>query len=258
MFGLCIQLLFANLLHFLKNFRSSQATVSLDKMSISIPSSLSWYCDAAHTAASNYTLPPQLNYDSHNHPGKKAQLVHLIHVQRHSKRTSVNLLPNEQLYNPPEGWQCNHIQYYNYAHGKDGSTDIQKQFQIPDWHPLKVRFWNGTCESGPLTAGGLHDAFKQGQDLWSVYGPKGKNPIHNFGSAWPTQQNTLLRNSPEERTFQVASGLLHGMGVPDHEKFQSIVFPSTLDNIVPSYSCSHANDLRTAINVGKTLYFTPT
>lgn len=247
MLDLLFQFFFVNLLQLL-----DLSSPSSDKMTLSIPSSLSWYCAASHTAASNYILPPQLvKQNDYSPPTKTAELIHLIHVQRHSKRTPVNLLPNEQFYNPPEGWNCNNIEYYNYAHGKDGSTNIQKQFQIPDWHPLKSRFWNGTCESGPLTVGGLHDAFQQGKDLWSVYGPKGKNPIHKFGTTWPKEQNTLLRNSPEERTFQVASGLLHGMGVPDHEKFKSSVLPSTLDNIVPSYSCSHANDLRNTINVSR-------
>lgn len=251
MFDPLFHLLFVDLLQFFKWSSPSDDLTPPDKMSLSIPSSLSWYCAAPHTSASNYTLPPQLVHDNHSPPSQKAELIHLIHVQRHSKRTSVNLLPNEQFYNPPEGWNCHNIKYYTYAHGKDGSTNIQKHFHIPEWHPLKSRFWNGTCESGPLTVGGLHDAFQQGEDLWSIYGPKGKNPIHNFGSPWPKHHNTLLRTSPEERTFQVASGLLHGMGVPDHENFKSSVMPTTLDNIAPSYSCAHVSDLRNTINVRK-------
>lgn len=52
------------------------------------------------------------------------------------------------------------------------------------------------------------------------------------------------------RTFQVTGGLLHGMGYDSEKKgdFPVHTFPSNLDDIVPNYSCSHANDLRNQIN----------
>lgn len=164
------------------------------------------------------------------------------------------------------------IDQFQYAVGIDGAAKVQKTFEVPNWHPLRSRIWNGTCrtdalystsvmpsltdiyepagncDAGQLTAGGLQDSFAHGRDLWSIYGGRGKNPIKDIGLR-PTGLNTLLRTSPEERTFQVAGGLLHGMGFPREEAFESIAMPSTIDGIVPSYSCSYTDELRNKINV---------
>jgi len=135
----------------------------------------------------------------------------------------------------------------NYALGKEGASSVFHVTEIPNWHPLQQIFWNGTCDAGQLTPGGLSDSVKHGKDFASVYiGPESKTSfLSNI-----TTKEVYFRTSPEERTFQVTGGLLEGMGY-DSEKngdFPVHTFPSNLDDIVPNYSCSHANDLRNQIN----------
>lgn len=67
------------------------------------------YCNAPHVNAAHYTLPSQAQHAaSHGHKSAHAQLVYVINIQRHAKRTPDNLVPNggEGMFNPPGGWDC--------------------------------------------------------------------------------------------------------------------------------------------------------
>lgn len=65
-----------------------------------IPSSLREYCNAPHLTAGTY-FKPEPQRQGH------AELVHVIHIQRHHRRTPDNLVPrNEVVFNPSEGWKC--------------------------------------------------------------------------------------------------------------------------------------------------------
>lgn len=101
----------------------------------------------------------------------------------------------------------------------------------------------GTCEQGRLTAGGLQDAIAHGKDFYSVYGPHGPSPILSQGV---NEKDLYIRTSTEDRTFQVAGGLLAGMGY--YGDFATHAFPGAIDSIPPSYPCAYANSLRDTIN----------
>lgn len=109
----------------------------------------------------------------------------------------------------------------------------------------------GTCDVGELTAGGLADSVAHGQDLSSVYGRDGINSLlttHGRG----LQDEVRVRTSPSARTMKVAGGILRGMGYPDGRTFPVTTTPSTIDGIVPSYSCAYTDQLRSSIEGEKT------
>lgn len=119
--------------------QSPQMASSLNPLSPPyVPASLSWYCNAAHLTPSIYTLPPQAN-------DNKAKLVNLIYVQRHQKRTPDNQVPNnENVFNPPDGWDCRDINFHSYATGEAlGAANVVEEFQIDSWNPFLPRLWNG-------------------------------------------------------------------------------------------------------------------
>ena len=73
---------------------------SLATSALSIPPSLAWYCNAAHVTAANYQRSSEARKAD-------AELLHLVYVQRHHKRTPDNLVPGiENRLNPREGWVC--------------------------------------------------------------------------------------------------------------------------------------------------------
>lgn len=82
----------------------------------------------------------------------------------------------------------------------------------------------GTCDQGQLTGGGLKDSIQHGKDFWSVYGSKGSNPLLDNVS----EEVIYVRTSPEERTLQVAGGLLRGMGYSNDEPFKVHTSPATI------------------------------
>lgn len=94
-----------------------------------------------------------------------------------------------------------------------------------------------------------------GRDFMKVYGPEGLAQIlGNHGQSDNDMCDSItVRASPSARTAQVASAFLAGMGVCKKDLDGSqrskklIVQPDTMDGIVPSYSCAHADSLRTAI-----------
>ncbi|KAJ1023572.1 hypothetical protein NDA16_003189 [Ustilago loliicola] len=146
------------------------------------PGHLPWdtynYCNAPHISAKHYELPPQAKKD--------AKLVFVNVVQRHHKRTPDNLYPNENVFNPPAGWDCSNYQQISYSVGAKEDANLQghgiyRKIENPSWHPLNSLIWNGTCDQGMLTADGLRDSIQHGRDFWSVYGPWGKNALLHGG-----------------------------------------------------------------------------
>jgi hypothetical protein len=83
---------------------------------------------------------------------------------------------------------------------------------------------SGTCKPGQVTTAGLSDAVDHGKDLWQVYGAQGKNPLLSQVS----QEDVVVRTSPEERTVQVAAALLSGMGYTGDKPFQVLTSPSVV------------------------------
>lgn len=81
-------------------------------------------------------------------------LVHIL------QRTPDNLYPGENALNPATGWDCSNFIQNNYA---DHRVPVNHQTDIPSWHPFLSRIWNGSCDSGQLTAAGLDDAIQHGQ-----------------------------------------------------------------------------------------------
>ncbi|KAL0960733.1 hypothetical protein HGRIS_005757 [Hohenbuehelia grisea] len=196
------------------------------------PANLPWntynYCNAPHVNSAHYSSPPV----------KDAKLVYLNVVMRHHKRTPDNLYPRENELNPPAGWDCTDLHQMLYA---GGAGQIDRQTFAPTWHPFARTFWNGTCDGGQLTRGGLEDAIKHGRDFWSVY--------HNkLGFLKSVSENEIfVRTSKEPRTQHVASGLLFGMDPSTARRsFPVHVQPSNIDSIPPSYSCPHADAIRAA------------
>lgn len=212
----------------------------------SLPSGLAWntynYCNAPHVNAEHYPAAP-----SHS------KLVYVTSFQRHAKRTPDNLLPGidaERLANPPRGWDCatDYEVLSSASTGGVPGVEMETSYSIPAWHPLAGRIWNGTCSSGQLTRGGWEDAHKHGEDFMDVYGPGGPAQILNGSSCDEVCDSIVVRASSSARTAQVASAFLSGMGVCHRDAPKKlIVQPDTLDGIVPSYSCPHADALRAAI-----------
>lgn len=68
--------------------------------------SLPDYCNGPRVNAAHYSLPSQARQEP------AAELVYVLNIQRHAKRTPDNLVPNggEGMFNPPEGWDCVSIQ----------------------------------------------------------------------------------------------------------------------------------------------------
>ncbi|KAI0799747.1 phosphoglycerate mutase-like protein [Irpex lacteus] len=195
------------------------------------PSSLPWntynYCNAPHVVPAHYTLPSV----------KEAKLVYVNTVIRHHKRTPDNLYPQENPLNTP--WDCSDFDQFNFG-GPEGSRVFHKT-ETPDWHPFLINVWNGTCDEGQLTRGGLDDAVKHGQDYWAVYSKK----LGFLKSV--NEKDIFIRTSVETRTMQVASGILTGFDKSFASKtFPVTTQPSPIDSIPPNYPCPHANDVRNA------------
>ncbi|KZV63428.1 phosphoglycerate mutase-like protein [Peniophora sp. CONT] len=201
------------------------------------PASLPWntynYCNAPHVTASHYEAP------------EGAELVYLNLMMRHHKcshlvqRTPDNLYPDEGSFNPPSGWNCSDFQPFSY--GGPGGTNIQHQVTNPADHPFATLMWAGTCDEGQLTRAGFEDARKHGESFWSVYHDK----LHFLEEV--STKEFYVRTGPSDRTNQVASALLAGMD-PSliHKEFTVYTEPSTIDGLVPSYSCPTADDIRDA------------
>ncbi|KAI0791129.1 phosphoglycerate mutase-like protein [Abortiporus biennis] len=197
----------------------------------STPSNLPWntynYCNAPHVNSKHYTSPSV----------EGAKLVYLNVVMRHHKRTPDNLYPQENELNSVF-WNCTDFRQFSFG---GGTTDIFHETTTPDWHPFLSQFWNGTCDEGQLTQGGLDDAVKHGQDFWSVYSKR----LGFLQSV--NEKDIYVRTSTETRTFQVAGGMLTGM---DHslagKPFSVTTQPGNIDSIVPSYSCPTADNIRNA------------
>ncbi|PSS31964.1 hypothetical protein PHLCEN_2v2291 [Hermanssonia centrifuga] len=116
------------------------------------PVNLPWntynYCNAPHVNANHYSAPPISG----------AKLVYLNAVIRHHKRTPDNLYPEENPLNTP--WDCSNFLQHNY--GGPGTTHVFHETNIPSWHPFLIQIWNGTCDEGQLTRGGMDDAVQHG------------------------------------------------------------------------------------------------
>lgn len=64
------------------------------------------------------------------------------------------------MLNPAAGWDCTDFLQFNYG---GGSTRVYHETDVPEWHPFRAQIWNGTCDAGQLTRGGLEDAIKHGK-----------------------------------------------------------------------------------------------
>ncbi|VDB88336.1 unnamed protein product [Peniophora sp. CBMAI 1063] len=195
------------------------------------PTSLPWntynYCNAPHVTAGHYEAL------------EGAELVYLNLMMRHHKRTPDNLYPDEENFNPSSGWDCSDFMPFNY--GGPGGTRVQHQVTNPADHPFASLMWRGTCDEGQLTRAGFEDARKHGEDFWSVY----HTELHFLDRVSP--EKLYVRTGPSDRTNQVASALLAGMDSSlEHSSFTVYTEPSTIDGLVPSYSCPAADDIRSA------------
>ncbi|SPO38695.1 related to acid phosphatase [Pseudozyma flocculosa] len=204
------------------------------------PAHLPWntynYCNAPRVSAAHYIKPQG--------PGTEgAELVYLNVVQRHHKRTPDNTYPNERAYNPT-AWECDDFKQVSYGIGTGNASrlrthSVYHQVETPSWHPLASLIWEGSCDKGQLTSAGLQDSIQHGKDFASVYGPNGVNPLLKHGV---NERDLYIRTSNADRTYQVSAGLLAGMGY--RNEFPVHTQPQSIDDIVPNYSCAHADDLR--------------
>ena len=119
------------------------------------------------------------------------------------QRTPDNLYPEEDIFNPPSGWDCSDVQPFNC--GGPGGTRAQHQITKPADHPFASLMWRGTCDEGQLTRAGFEDARKHGEDFWTVYHDK----LHFVDQV--SSEELYVRTGPNDRTNQVASALLAGM-----------------------------------------------
>ncbi|KAH9851200.1 phosphoglycerate mutase-like protein [Lenzites betulinus] len=196
------------------------------------PDNLPWntynYCNAPHVNAKHYRKPSNVS---------DANLVYINAVIRHHKRTPDNLYPKENELNAVP-WECADFMQYSYG---GGGAHIFHETVSPPWHPFLSQIWNGTCDEGQLTKGGLEDAIRHGQDFWSVY----HHALRFLTSV--DERDIFVRTSTETRTFQVAGGLLVGMDPSMSTKtFPVTTQPSPIDSIPPSYPCPNADAIRTA------------
>ncbi|KAF8588877.1 phosphoglycerate mutase-like protein [Ramaria rubella] len=201
------------------------------------PSSLPWntynYCNAPHVNTAHYSVPTNTS---------KAQLVYMNVMVRHHKRTPDNLYPTENELNPPNGWICTDFleSTYGSLQGNNGqSAHIFHETVISPTHPFLSQMWNGSCDEGQLTAEGLQDAIAHGKDFASVY-------IDKLGFLKNVNKDDIwVRTSTEDRTYQVAGGMLYGMDHSvDGQVFKVHNQPATIDSLVPSYSCPNADAIR--------------
>ncbi|KIJ51212.1 hypothetical protein M422DRAFT_158528 [Sphaerobolus stellatus SS14] len=191
------------------------------------------YCNAPHVNAAHYSTPP-------NATG--AELIYMNVMIRHHKRTPDNLYPNENMLNPEAGWDCTDFLESTYGSltGNDGeNARIFHETVIPASHPFLSQIWNGSCDEGQLTAGGLEDAIVHGKDFASVY-------INKLKFLKEVDQTEIyVRTSTEDRTYQVAGGMLFGMDPSvDGKAFKVHNEPASIDSMVPSYPCPAADSIR--------------
>ncbi|KAI0659475.1 phosphoglycerate mutase-like protein [Cubamyces menziesii] len=196
------------------------------------PANLPWntynYCNAPHVNAEHYQRPANAPH---------AKLVYLNVVIRHHKRTPDNLYPNENELNAVP-WDCADFEQFSYG---GGGAAVFHKTDSPAWHPFLSQIWNGTCDQGQLTEGGLQDSIRHGQDFWSVY----HSELGYLKSV--NEKDIFIRTSTETRTFQVASGLLVGMDSRMASKtFPVTTQPSPIDSIPPNYPCPAADAIRSA------------
>lgn len=95
--------------------------------------------------------------------------------------------------------------------------------ETPALHPFRSQIWNGTCDAGQLTHGGLQDSIQHGK-VWIIYLPRRTIDLYGIlQDFWDVYHKKLgflnvvddkhlyVRTSTETRTFQVAGGMLYGM-----------------------------------------------
>ncbi|KAF8264862.1 histidine phosphatase superfamily [Lactarius quietus] len=200
------------------------------------PPNLPWntynFCNAPHVNAAHYDLPPQAS-------AADAQLLHVSVVMRHHKRTPDNLAPLEGTLGPPEGavWDCTDAVQLTYDLG---GTAIAHDATTPAQQPFARTMWRGTCDAGQLTPGGLRDAARHGKDLWELYHAR-----LGLVSAYVGPEEVWVRTSTEDRTMQVAGAMLGAMDA-GAGPWTVYTQPSSIDSLVPAYSCPTADAVRDA------------
>ncbi|KAH9994292.1 phosphoglycerate mutase-like protein [Russula vinacea] len=186
------------------------------------------YCNAPHVNASHYQLPEE-----------GAELVHLTVMMRHHKRAPIALVPDELSINDDIPWDCSGVKQFTY----DGrGARLSHSVYTPLDHPFARQMWAGGCEVGQLTQGGFRDSKIHGKDLWELYhGRLGFIP-----SVCPSQIG--VRTTYIDRTKHVASGVLVGMDPSTAKRPWAVhAQPQLADSLVPSYTCSRADELLAAM-----------
>ncbi|KAK7207489.1 histidine phosphatase superfamily [Myxozyma melibiosi] len=187
------------------------------------------YCNMPHVRAREYKVPT----------GYSLEYLEVIH--RHHKRTpyASNLFPKEDI-----PLSCDNTKMFFYAATKNGveSTSIWWKDYVDEDNPMMFvdNGFNSTCQFPQISYGGLTDSAQHGRDIWSVYGDKLKFLPTEFD---PTTMSVRVTNN--EITSQVAAALIKGL-YPDSSDFAVYQQVASQDSLEPGYSCSWADDVRSA------------
>jgi hypothetical protein len=85
-----------------------------------------------------------------------------------AQRTPDNLYPDENALNPAAGWDCTDFLQYSFGtpgpkESEGGAAGVYHETDVPAQHPFLSQIWNGTCDAGQLSRGGLDDAVQHGK-----------------------------------------------------------------------------------------------
>ncbi|KXS09667.1 phosphoglycerate mutase-like protein [Gonapodya prolifera JEL478] len=188
------------------------------------------YCNMPHVRAREY---PFAN-DTY-----ELKYVEIIH--RHHKRTPYqsNTFPVENI-----AWQCSDTKTFYYADKKSGDEIATPSYWVmytDPANPLNTTGYIGSnCQFPQITADGLEDALEHGRDLFKVYGDK-----LDFLRDDSVKNEVIFRVTSNVITSQVAGAIIQGM-FPDAETVPLYQQPSAVDSLQPQYSCSYADNIRSA------------
>ncbi|KAK9460100.1 histidine phosphatase superfamily [Lipomyces oligophaga] len=187
------------------------------------------YCNMPHVRASEYVKPSNATL----------QYVEILH--RHHKRTpyASNTFPTEDI-----AMYCDNEKIFYFgeqANGINVSQVYWKNYQ-DSANPMMYyqAGFNGTCQFPQISFAGLSDSAQHGQDIYSVYGDLLKFLPSKFD---PTLMR--FRATSNVITSQVAGALILAM-YPDTEEVPVWQQTADQDSMEPGYSCSWADDVRTA------------
>ncbi|KAF7979741.1 hypothetical protein HWV62_41116 [Athelia sp. TMB] len=180
----------------------------------------------------NYCNAPHVNLAHYDVPDTAAELVHVTAIMRHHKRTPDNLYPDENSLNPFAGWDCTDIKLQSYA-GR--TSQVYVETDIPTWHPYLQTIWNGTCDAGQLTAGGLQDAIQHGKidSLVPNYPCPAANTIRSNYQSIPAWTDHLTQNAELKDRLDSTLGTA---GLPDWASWYDHYFDTFTSRTCNSHS----------------------